>query len=195
MTMTQTLKDAANGNLIATSFGDGGYTFFDPKAARQAREEDAARRALLNKILAEDEWIAPQSVLKAGRAIQAVGKSRIGRALLGWMDTALFVVAVHVVPVLWILDEFKKKDHASSLAMFHITMRDLYQGRWYEGHRMVSPTGFFSRHPLCAAGVGALVFLLSSPMVVVSLPLVVASRTRDAFRVWLRRYKIKHNLV
>lgn len=194
-TLIQMLKDPAQSNQIVIRLGEGGYTTYDPMAAKAAREADAQWAHRYEELLAEDRIHPTSWFARVGQVMRRAGASRAGRAMFGWVDSALFVVAIHVVPTLWLLDELRQKDHASSMAMFHVTMRNLYAGPWYAGHRMVNPSGYFHRHPLAALAAGVVAFLLTSPMLIATVPLVAVSRLHDRFATWMGHRRVRRGRV
>lgn len=163
---------------VILSYGDGGYITYNPKVAAIARAERDAAWARQKNRLAEDHKTYAPWLKAVGRSVKRFGQSKAGRTFFGkWADTAFFAAALHIVPALWTLDEaLKTKGKCISHTTLRMTLRALYRGKWSDGNAMISDSGFFRRHRLVAVGVGTLVFLLTSPMLLVSLPLVVLTK-------------------
>lgn len=182
------MLDSPSNSRINIALGEADFTSFDPLAAKAAREADAQWRIRYQQILAEDHSVDPSWLARVRR----IGASRLGRLLLGWLDDAFLLGAIHVVPLLWLIEEPFQKDHASSMAMFRATIRNFYFGRWYHLNGWVNPAGWFRRNPGVALAFGALTLVLSSPMLAVSLPIVAAGRVRDAIASRLERHRTAH---
>lgn len=186
----------AKSTRVILSYGDAGYITYDPQVAQAARAEDAARAARNKERLAEDHKVYAPWLPAVGRAIKKAAKSKVGRFFFGsWADTVFFTVALHTVPVLWAIDVFcrqrykvtKKKQKELLLA----TLRTLYYSNWSDGQTMISDSGFFRVHRLAAVGVGTLVFLLSSPLLLLTLPLVAMAKIKDLIsnRMYARKIR------
>lgn len=163
---------------VVSSYGDAGYVIRNMKVAATARAERNAAWARQKDRLAEDHKDYAPWLKAVGRSVKKFGRSKAGRTFFGkWADTAFFAAALHIVPALWTLDEaLKTKGKCISHTTLRMTLRALYRGNWSDGNAMISDSGFCRRHRVVAVGVGTLVFLLTSPMMLVSLPLVAATK-------------------
>jgi hypothetical protein len=125
--------------------------------------------------------------------------------MYGWLGFALFVFALHTFPVLWGLDLVIARVRLSRMKYLDARRQDLNWRKvrvaldnfasepWYHDHTNSSFTRdtFLARNPAVATLAALLAFVLTSPLLVLSVPFglwVCVVKGPLTFRLWPRRW-------
>lgn len=173
--MTQTTKTHREdyaGNLYVEQSSFDANQF---QANRQAEAELAAGIEAAKKFLGEDQAEKSAGLWRFQQLMNDLAAAHPLRRLFGWLDVALYVYALHTVPVLWVLDRLLRRQPLA-LDMLK-TQLDRFRDRpWHESRAQVGTPTLVDRYPMAAAALGMLVFVISSPLVLWTVPQVLAGR-------------------
>ena len=124
--------------------------------------------------------------------------------MFGWLGFALFVFALHTMPVLWALDRLIARTRLNNMSYLKASQEDLSwlklrktldsyaRQAWHRDHEIhISRNSYMSENPALAILVAISAFVLTSPFLALSVPFglwACVSKGHLTLRLWPKRW-------
>ncbi|OQA33274.1 MAG: hypothetical protein BWY56_02068 [Acidobacteria bacterium ADurb.Bin340] len=204
MEMSKALRQAEQSgtNLIQVRGYHGATFYYDPKVAAEARKRredmEHVQERMEKIVFGEVKKKTPAWLAGFGRLMKRFGRSDFAVTYLNtFIGVAFYVVALHVMPTLWRINEKLSKgtDIAANRRFLNTCLARHRSQPWWFMNTWVPSLTYFGMRPLRAFLVGMVIFLISSPMLLLTVPWIALQVLRGKARAWVWSYKVRHNMA